>query len=300
MNPTNSGSARNDKKRRLETEDISAPNPQDNWARFVVIEATNGEPLKLNPFLISKTIQSICGEVKNVSCLQGGQLLVECARKQQSINLLQQHHLANVSVGVTAPKTLNSSRGIVRDRARCLADMSMDEIVEELQDQNVTSVKRFTVKKYDGSTVPSNTYLFTFSMSTVPKSIKAGFFNIRVEVYIPSPLRCYSCQKFGHGSKSCRNAHRCHRCSEDHLDSDCSKDPKYVNCGGDHVSSSKSCPEWQIQSKILKFKYENNVSLLEAKKQVSHQLNSNLLRLLAIQLLYRENLIQCQFPAKLI
>ncbi len=124
MSQIHSGSTRNDKKRRLEAEDISVPQQQDNWSKFIVIEATNGEPLKLNPFLISKTIQSICGEVKNVSCLRGGQLLVECARKQQSINLLQQHQFANVSVKVTEHKTLNSSRGIVRDKARCLSGQS--------------------------------------------------------------------------------------------------------------------------------------------------------------------------------
>ncbi|XP_048239178.1 uncharacterized protein LOC125372731 [Haliotis rufescens] len=149
--------------------------------------------------------------------------------------------------------------------------MAEEEIVAELKDQNVTSVKRFTVKKQDGKIVPSNTYLFTFALSTVPKSIKAGYFNIGVEVYIPSPLRCYTCQKFGHGSKSCRYSHRCHRCSEDHQDSDCTKDPKCANCSGDHLSSSKSCPEWQIQTKILKLKYETNIPFHEAKQQILSQ-----------------------------
>ncbi|XP_067676359.1 uncharacterized protein [Haliotis asinina] len=264
----NSGSSRSEKKRRLEDLDVSSGNTSfnnDSWARFLVIEAVDFSPIKLNPFAISKAISGICGEVSNVTRLRSGSLLVECARRQQSLNLLSIKTFANVEVAVTVHRSLNSCRGIVRDRARCLSDMSEDEITTELKDQAVTAVKRFTIKK-DGVIINTNTYLMTFARSSLPDSIKAGYFNIGVEVYVPTPLRCYKCQKFGHGSNSCRNSPVCHRCGDNHDGTDCQKDLKCCNCNGTHAASSKSCPVWQTESHIMKLKCQNNISYLEAKK----------------------------------
>ncbi|XP_071091234.1 uncharacterized protein [Haliotis cracherodii] len=200
-----SGSSRNEKKRRLEEIEISTGNLSktiDSWAKFLVIEATDNLPIKLNPFAVSKAVSGICGEVKNVTRLRSGSLLVECARRQQSLNLLSISTFANIEVAVSVHRTLNSCRGIVRDRARCLSDMSEEEIATELEDQAVTAVKRLTFKK-DGVITNTNTYLMTFARTTLPQSIKAGYFHIGVDVYVPNPLRCYKCQRFGHGSKSC-------------------------------------------------------------------------------------------------
>lgn len=46
----------------------------------------------------------------------------------------------------------------------------------------------------------TNTYIFTFALTEMPISIKPGYFNIGVDVYIPNPLRCFKCQWFGHGA----------------------------------------------------------------------------------------------------
>ncbi|XP_071091238.1 uncharacterized protein [Haliotis cracherodii] len=246
----------------------------DSWARFIVIEASDHQPLKLNPFAISKAINGCCGTVDNVTRLRNGSILVECARKQQSLNLLSISQFANVEVAVSAHRTLNSCRGIVRDRARCLADMSEDEIVTELTKQGVTAVKRFT-RKQDNNIIKTNTYVFTFSLSTIPKSIKAGYFNIGVEVYVPNPLRCYKCQHFGHGAKTCTLRTVCVRCSGSHESTECTDAIKCENCDGDHLASSKHCPHFLLQSQILKIKHTNNISFYDAKKLVQSQSPNN-------------------------
>ncbi|XP_046577580.1 uncharacterized protein LOC124285397 [Haliotis rubra] len=148
--------------------------------------------------------------------------------------------------------------------------MSEEEITAELKEQAVTAVKRFTIKK-DGITVNTNTYLMTFARSTLPASIKAGYLNIGVEVYVPNPLRCYKCQRFGHGSNSCRNSVVCYRCGDNHESTDCKKDFRCCNCDGTHAASSKSCPVWQRESSIMKLKCHNNISYLEAKKLFTTQ-----------------------------
>ncbi|XP_067685430.1 uncharacterized protein [Haliotis asinina] len=280
MDPKQSGSTRNEKKRRLDEIDQPSghisPNA-DSWARFLVIEGKDKQPLKLNPFAVSKAISGICGEVSNVTRLRSGSLLVECARRQQSLNLISIKTFANVEAVVSVHRTLNSCRGIIRDKARCLSDMSEEDIATELREQAVTSMKRFTAKR-EGVIINTNTYLLTFSRSSIPTSIKAGYFNIGVEVYVSNPLRCYKCQKFGHGSQSCRNAVVCQRCGDNHEDTNCQKDPRCANCDGSHPTFSKSCPVWQREAKIMKLKCEKNISYFDAKKLLQNQ-NSNPLNL---------------------
>ncbi|XP_048255092.1 uncharacterized protein LOC125381696 [Haliotis rufescens] len=149
--------------------------------------------------------------------------------------------------------------------------MSEQEITDELTSQGVSAVKRFTMKSRDGDIIPSNTYMLTFALSTLPKSVKAGYLNIGVEVYVPNPPRCFKCQKFGHGSKSCNHSVVCQRCGDGHDSTGCTADIKCSNCNGKHLASSKLCPVWQKQSKIIRLKHEQNISFFEAKKVIDSQ-----------------------------
>ncbi|XP_067685128.1 uncharacterized protein [Haliotis asinina] len=268
--PNLPGSRSKSKRRHVETDGLSSSDDDstavssESWPRFLVVDGIDGQPLKLNPFVISKAIAGICGEVRNVTRLRTGSLLVECAKRQQSVNLLAARQFANTGITVSVHKTLNSCRGVIRDRAKCLADMSEGEIASELKSQGVTSVKRFS-RKLGDDIIGTNTYLFTFCLTSLPKSIKVGYFNIEVEVYIPSPLRCFKCQQFGHGARSCHSSPVCSRCSGKHENVNCANEIKCAKCNGDHVSFSKSCPAYERQAQILKLKHTNNISFNEAK-----------------------------------
>ncbi|XP_046370255.2 uncharacterized protein LOC124144754 [Haliotis rufescens] len=217
-----SGSAKTYKRRHVDcisSGDEANPPNTVSWPRFIVIASADGNPLKLNLFAISKGIEGACGVVKNVTRLRSGSILVECLQRQQSVNLLGLQQFVNTKV-VSVHRTLNSCQGIVRDYARCPSDMSEEEIVDELKVQSVTAVKRFT-KKQNEKIIKTNTYLFTFDLQKLPTSLKAGYFNIGVGVYVPNPLRCFKCQNFGHGAKFCTRNSVCVRCGGAHESSDC-------------------------------------------------------------------------------
>ena len=77
-----------------------------------------------------------------------------------------------------------------------------ENITEYLKQQGVTACKHFTIKK-DGNLIETNTLLLTFNTTTLPKSLKTFYGVIPVEVYIPNPLQCFNCQRFGHHENSC-------------------------------------------------------------------------------------------------
>ena len=243
---------------------------QETYPKFLIIESKNKEKAvtSLSPFVIEKQIESIIGTPKYVKKLRNGTLLVETVRKGQTDNLLKTNMFFNIPVEVTPHKTLNSSKGIIRDRN--LKGESEDNIKEYLEDQGVTHVKRFQVKK-GNETIKTNTLLLTFNTVVPPKSLKIFYQIIPVELYVPNPLRCFNCQKFGHHEDKCPvdPGSVCERCGmgdHDHHTNHCKNQTKCVNCGGDHLSRSNECSTWKKEKEIIRIKVKKNLTYPEARQ----------------------------------
>ena len=170
---------------------------QENFAKFLIIESTNKDKpiISLSPFVIEKQIEALIGTVKSVKMLRNQTLLVEATRKSQTENFLKTKTFFNLPLEVSQHKTLNSSKGIIRDKA--LKGESDDNIRENLHEQGVTAAKRFIVKK-GHDFVDTNTILLTFNSVVPPKTLKIFYRIIPDEMYVPNPLRCFNCQRFGH------------------------------------------------------------------------------------------------------
>ena len=235
------------------------------WPRFLVIGSADDETLKkLSPFAIQKGLQGLAGEPKTVKKLRNGSLLVECSTESHSKNLLKSKRLCGISITVNLHTYLNSSKGVIRSRD--LEGVSEEEICENLSSQGITSVKRIKVRR-NNELVPTNTFILTFDVPTLPNSVKAGYLHIPVVPYIPNPLRCFKCNKFGHGQNTCRN--RCARCGQlDHESKACQNDMACTNCGGKHFAYSRECPKWKLEKMVQQVKVERNLSFTEARKVV--------------------------------
>ena len=174
---------------------------------------------------------------------------------------------------------LNTSKGILRDKDRNLHLLADDVILTGLKDQGVIAVRRFIIKREDKE-IKTHTFLLTFNTPTPPQKIKLGYIIANVDLYYPAPLRCYSCQKFGHGSSNCRGHKTCYRCGYDYtikddddddnehqlqLNHQCKATPKCANCKGNHCASSKECPHYKKEVDIIKIKVEKQCSYPEAR-----------------------------------
>ena len=121
----------------------------DNWPRFIVLTCKEEDKklTTISPFVIHKFIQGICGEVKKVTKMRSGNIMVECSRPAQAKNLLSAEHILDTPISASPHKSLNSSQGISRDRDRDLAIFSEQEILTNLKDQGITAVKQFIKKR---------------------------------------------------------------------------------------------------------------------------------------------------------
>jgi hypothetical protein len=241
------------------------------WPRFLLVGSkTQDKPVgDLSPFLIQKWFVGVSSVgFKSIKRLRSGDFLVECSTRKASDLLLRRDSSICVDrpITVSVHRQLNSSRGVIRcPDLRGLSDI---EIKDELVDQGVSEVRRVLVTK-DGKKIPTNTLFVTFAMATLPESIRVGYLKVRVTPFVPSPLRCFKCQKFGHGSKNCNGKETCNECGKDaHEGSEC-QGPKYcVNCEGKHQSSSKQCPRWKLEQDIQKVKTLERCSFADAKRKV--------------------------------
>ncbi|GFW95698.1 uncharacterized protein TNCV_19291 [Trichonephila clavipes] len=162
-------------------------------------------------------------------------LFLEVASATQSSALGTLRKMAHIDVTIVPHNTLNYWRGVIS--AADLLNVSTEEIKENMVDQ---------------------------------KSVKAAYLHCPVRPYIPNPLRCFQCQRFGHSKTVCRGQPTCSRCAEVGHDScDCKAKERCVNCKGDHSSFSRSCPTWILEKEITAVKIKNKLSYPEARRVVS-------------------------------
>ena len=237
-----------------------------NFTRFFVVNSPDKTDSldSVSPFKIQKTFEGMVSNSLKISKLRSNDLLVECFSATQS-KLIKNLKLIGNDVNITCKPhpTLNSSKGVIWSKD--LVGYSNAEILEDLSDQNVSVVTRLILRK-DGKETKTNTFFLTFDGPSIPNYIRIGYLSVPVRMYIPNPLRCFNCQRFGHGSRYCRSSQICGKCGgSNHKLEDCNNDPNCFNCKGNHIASSKDCPNWKREKEIIEIKTTKKISFPQAR-----------------------------------
>lgn len=234
--------------------------------RFLVIERIDeGNFDKVSPFVIAKQLFGLVGDLKTIKKTKEG-LLVETVSEAQACRLLKLEKLGIYSTRTRPHKTLNFSKGVVScpDFLNC----TTDEILEELQQEGVIEVKRIMTKR-DGRLIQTASHILTFNKPKLPIRIKAAFYCLEVRPYIPNPIRCFKCQRFGHISSKCSSEALCACGKPPHTGNPCQDPMKCVNCGGLHSARSKNCPKMVEEIAIQNIKVKERISYTDARRKVA-------------------------------
>ncbi|GBL97223.1 hypothetical protein AVEN_84930-1 [Araneus ventricosus] len=220
----------------------------------------------VSPFLVEKAITGSIGIVASTTLMRSGDLLVEVASRKQAQQILKLNSLSSIPVSVKPHLTLNTSKGVIT--CGRLFNLSNEEITQELTGQGVKDVRRINIRR-DSELVPTKHFILTFNTPRLPEYIKAGYVRCSVRPYIPNPLRCFKCQRFGHSKTNCRGTLTCARCAvAGHESTGCTAAEKCANCQGKHTSFSRACPKWELEKEIVTLKFKNNISFPEARRLV--------------------------------
>ena len=234
--------------------------------RFLIIKRENGEDFsKINPFLLHRWIYSLAGEVKAMKKIRDG-LLIETASAAQSRLLLRSNKLGDLNVEISPHGSLNKSRGVIT--CRDLLNCSVEEICSELRSQGVIDVRRMKTR-INGELKESPSHILTFNTLNLPNRIKAAYYSLPVRLYIPPPLRCFRCQRFGHVSTRCTNSQVCVCGKEFHQGRACAQPIICINCEGHHSARSRECPVFKKEMAIQELKTKESIPYMTAKKKLT-------------------------------
>ncbi|GFS92222.1 transforming acidic coiled-coil-containing protein 3 [Nephila pilipes] len=210
----------------------------NNTFRFFLVKRETDTFATISPFLIQKGIQGMVGTVKDIKKLRSGDLLVEVCNSKQAQLVMSIKTLGPYSVTTSPHRNLNYSRGVVSSRD--LENVSEEEILENLQGQLVCGVWRITIRR-DGKVLNTQHLILIFSTPTLPQTVQAAYLRLSVRPYIPNPLRCFNCQRYGHSKNACRGQLTCARCTATgHESVSCNAAEKCVNYAAEFIVSRGS------------------------------------------------------------
>ncbi|GFU57349.1 putative RNA-directed DNA polymerase from transposon BS [Trichonephila clavipes] len=167
--------------------------------RFFTLSLPNNEMSRKFPFAIFKSLQAI-GEPKSVKKMRSSDLLEVTKSAIQSKSYLSAKMFLDSTLAVTPHRSLNSRRNFIFEPD--LLTTPEAEILEGFSDQGVIQVRRITIKK-DATVIPTKHLILTFNSPNLSATIKAGYLNCKNHPYIPNPLSCFKCHRFGHSQTSC-------------------------------------------------------------------------------------------------
>ena len=155
------------------------------------------------------------------------------------------------------------AKGVV---TRVPLELSIEEIKEET---GAIWAHRITKRGSEGF-MPTMAVIIAYE-NELPKSVNIGFERHRVSVYIPNPVRCGKCQRYGHKANHCRaEKPRCPRCAQAHQYGSCTvpaEQLRCANCGETHSSAYKGCKKYKEVSSALKLVATEKMSYRDALKQ---------------------------------
>lgn len=239
------------------------------FPKYYIISGTDEQnPMKkVSPMKGNLIVKAQIGTVEKIMRMPNGDLIVGLLNQAQITNAKKITMFDTAPVRVTPHSSMNKRKGVIRCPA--LIEIPEEEIVEGLADQGVCDARKIYFNR-EGKKIPSSTVILTFERSILPKNIMAGYLNLKVDVFIPNPLRCFKCFRYGHPVDKCKRQAICAKCSkEDHTnDRECQNEAHCINCSGNHSAFSKDCPKWLEEKEIQRVRVTENLSFPEARQRV--------------------------------
>ena len=242
----------------------------------VYTKAIDGNIVKDVAFRKAKQFrQELCklahGDVKVIEA-KADSLRVICFTAVQADTLLKANGIMGIPVKVTRPWSHNKKPLEPKPFRGVILNVDLDFSEQEIAEETGALTAKRIIRVEGGQQVKTTTVALTFK-DEPPKMVYVGFYRFRVCHYIPAPIRCGRCQRFGHPTSACHSKQpRCVRCGEAHSFDDCPKkaegQPAHcANCGGNHSAAYRGCRRYQQVREALKIVGKERVSYADAVKR---------------------------------
>ena len=153
---------------------------------------------------------------------------------------------------------------------------SLEDLERNLKEAKLEYKKVIRLNKHtEGEKRPTESILVEF-LNYAPKQVFIDYCRYNVKPYIPQPLRCYKCQRFGHIAIHCKSkTEKCAICGSNHRSQDCvnKNNSKCANCGDNHPAYSKQCESYLKAKDIRKVQDARKTSYATAARIIRYNEN---------------------------
>ena len=149
-------------------------------------------------------------------------LMINVNTAEDSEQLLKCTEFCGLPVEVTPHSSLNCSKGVIKNG--WLKGSTARELVDDID--CVIKAEQILIKKGEkGNLVKTGTWILTFNTPTCPAHLDVYWMRLPVRVFIPKPMRCFRCQRFGHLTKHCKaKLETCANCGAHEKHTNCSNE----------------------------------------------------------------------------
>ena len=168
----------------------------------------------ISPFLIKKAIDITTGTpIEDGRKLKDGTILLITKNTTQAEKLTTLTSLGNnINVTITPHKSLNTIKAVFFSRE--LRGIPEEEIAHELKSQKVIEIKKI-LKKHENNLIETGLIIATINSTSIPDSLYIGYQKVYLRPFLPNPLKCNNCFKFGHPAKYCTAQKICFICGKE-------------------------------------------------------------------------------------
>lgn len=228
-------------------------------------------------FTVGASIEAVIGkkEARSLNASRegrGSRYLLRTSSADIVEKLTKMTKLADgTKIEIVPHPTLNTVQGVVYDEDSI--DKDENSILEHLNSQGVQAVRRIK-KRVNGTLKNTPLLVLTFSGTILPEYVFFGVLRIQVRVYYPSPMLCFNCGFYGHSRKFCEQTGICLRCSAPHdipEGEQCTNPPNCLHCKTGHAVTSRDCPKFKEEDKIIRLKIDQGLSFAEARRMCAEE-----------------------------
>ena len=154
--------------------------------------------------------------------------------------------------------------------------VSLDVTEEKIKDETKADlVKRFVKRGENNTNIPTGKVILGYK-GEPPGIVYIGYTRFCTTIYIPKPIRCNHCHKYGH-TKNCLN-HQviCSYCGGKHIYEECHKikeqnESYCINWKGNHSAAYRECRVYKDVEEALYERAVYNITFKEAYKPFSQR-----------------------------
>ena len=245
---------------------------------FLYLKCSDTDITLLSAYRVTEHISNVLHREAKITKINRC-LRVSCSSREEQEKLKQMKYIIGHPLEVTEPftkvnrKTYVSNRGIIFGVEE---DITNDEL------SNALGVRAERILKRRAGAMTQTAQVILHFEGPIQEYVRLGWKRHRVSPYIPEPVRCFKCQRFGHIAANCAaRKPRCPICAGQHPYEECEvkdhrteKKAVCPNCKGPHPASYQGCPAFKQARLVRKIQSNEGISYAEAVRKHKAALNS--------------------------